>query len=171
MPESVQEHLNLQLCKTGSKSRTTQKKGQDMPVYTATDYEPLDPGLYVGRFVEVREAKSEHGAYYRWIFEIRDEEHGGRQIHANVSDKFGPGSKARQWVEAMIGRRLANGERFDTDDLIGQDFHVTVVNVEKDGRTYDNIASVNAIRKTKAAKMDEPDAGEADEEEFANLPI
>jgi len=142
-----------------------------MPVYTATDYEPLDPGLYVGRLVEIREANSEHGTYYRWAFEIRDEGYGGRQIHANVSDKFGPSSKARQWVESMIGRQLGNGERFDTDDLIGQDFHVTVVNVEKDGRTYDNVASVNAIRKAKAAKKEDPDADEEDEREFANLPI
>ena len=51
-----------------------------MPIYTATDYEPLDPGLYVGRLVEVREAKSEHGTYYRWVFEIRDEDYRGRQI-------------------------------------------------------------------------------------------
>jgi len=142
-----------------------------MPVYTATDYEPLDPGLYVGRLVEIREAESEHGTYYRWVFEIQDEDYSGRQIHANVSDKFGPGSKARHWVEAMIGRRLANGERFDTDDLIDHDYHVTVVNTEKDGRTYDNVSSVNAIRKTKAAKNEGPDADERDEAEFANLPI
>jgi hypothetical protein len=142
-----------------------------MPVYTATEYEPLDPGLYVGRFVEIREAKSEHGAYYRRIFEIRDEDYGGRQIHANVSEKFGPSSKARQWVEAMIGRRLGNGERVDTDSLLGRDFHVTIVNVEKDGRTYDNVASVNAIRKAKAEKKEEPEADERDEGEFANLPV
>jgi hypothetical protein len=74
----------------------------------------------------------------------------------------------------MIGRRLGNGERFDTDDLIGQDFHVTIVNVEKDGRTYDNVASVNAIRKAKAAKREAPKADErteGDEGEFANLPL
>jgi hypothetical protein len=142
-----------------------------MPVYTATDYEPLEPGLYVGRLVEILEAKSEHGTYYRWVFEIQDESYKGHQIHANVSDKFGPGSKARQWVELMIGRKLRNGERFDTDGLISQDFHVTVVNVEKDGRTYDNVVSVNAIRKARAAKNDGPEAVDRDEEEFANLPI
>src|SRR5215208_5881194 len=131
-----------------------------MPLYTAPDYEPLDPGLYVGRLAEIREAKSEHGTYYRWVFDIQDEDHRGRQIHANVSDKFGPSSKARQWVESMIGRRLANGERFDTDNLIGQDFHVTVVNVEKDGRTYDNVASVNAIRKARTTKKEEAGADE-----------
>src|SRR5215212_5530767 len=137
-----------------------------MPVYTATDYEPLEPGLSVGRLVEIREAKSEHGTYYRWIFEIQDEGYEGRQIHANVSDKFGPSSKARQWVESMIGRPLRNGERFDTDNLIGQDFHVTVVNVEKDGRSDDNVLSVNAIHKAKAAKKEGPEAGKGDEEEF-----
>src|SRR5215210_5417476 len=104
-----------------------------MPVYTATDYEPLESGLYVGRLVEIREAKSEHGTYFRWVFEIQDESYRGHQIHANVSDKFGPNSKARQWVESMIGRKLRNGERFDTDILIGQVYHVTLVNVEKEG--------------------------------------
>src|SRR5215207_6863204 len=142
-----------------------------MPVYTATAYEPLDPGLYVGQLVEIREAKSEHGTYYRWIFEIQDEGYEGRQIHANVSDKFGPSSKARQWVESMIGRPLRNGEQFDTDNLIGQDFHVTIVNVDKDGHTYDNVISVNAIRKTKASRIEEPEADERDEEEFANIPV
>jgi hypothetical protein len=143
-----------------------------MPVYTATDYEPLEPGLYVGRLAEVREAKSEHGTYYRWVFEVQNESHRGHQIHANVSDKFGPSSKARQWVESMIGRPLGNGERFDTDELIGRDFHVTIVNVEKDGRTYDNVVSVNAIRKAKSAKNEEPEADhQRDDGEFANLPI
>jgi hypothetical protein len=142
-----------------------------MPVYTAVDYEPLEPGLYVGRLAEIREAKSEHGAYYRWIFEIQDEGYEGRQIHANVSTNFGPSSKARRWVESMIGRTLRNGEQFDTDSLIGKDFHVTIVNVEKDGRTYDNVISVNAIRKSKAAKKEVPEANERDEEEFANIPI
>jgi hypothetical protein len=142
-----------------------------MPVYTAIDYEPLEPGLYVGRLVEIREANSEHGTYYRWVFEIQDESYRGHQIHANVSDKFGPNSKARQWVESMLGRSLRNGERFDTDNLINQDFHVTVVNVDKDGRTYDNVVSVNAIHKPKAAKNEEPEADERDKEEFANLPI
>jgi hypothetical protein len=52
----------------------------------------------------------------------------------------------------------------------GNDTRVRV-NVEKDGRTYDNVASVNAIRKAKAAKNEGPDANERDEEEFANLPI
>jgi hypothetical protein len=53
-----------------------------MPIYTATEYEPLDPGLYVGRLVEIREAKSEHGTYYRWVFEIRDEDYRGRHSGA-----------------------------------------------------------------------------------------
>jgi hypothetical protein len=67
---------------------------------------------------------------------------------------------------------LGNGERFDTDELIGRDFHVTIVNVEKDGRTYDNVVSVNAIRKAKSAKNEEPEADhQRDDGEFANLPI
>ena len=74
-----------------------------MPTYTATDYEPVPPGLYTAKLEVIEKAKSLYGIYYPWVFVIEDEgEFKGRRVRANVSDKFGPQSKARRWCEQMI---------------------------------------------------------------------
>ena len=52
-----------------------------MPTYTATDYEPATPDLYIASLQEIKEAQSQHAVYYRWRFVI---EHEGRGVHANV---------------------------------------------------------------------------------------
>src|SRR5918997_1370184 len=94
-----------------------------MPTYTATDYEPVPPGLYTARLEMIEEATSEHGTYYRWQFVIEDEgDQEDRKVFANVSDKFGPQSKARRWCEQMVGRAIRKGEQFDTDALLGKSY-------------------------------------------------
>jgi hypothetical protein len=91
-----------------------------MPIYMASDYEPVPPGLYTARLEEIETAESQHGTYYRWPFVIQGEgEQEDCKVYANVSDKFGPKSKARQWCEQMIGRVIRRGEQFNTDVLIG----------------------------------------------------
>jgi hypothetical protein len=113
-----------------------------VPTYTATDYEPVPPGLYMARLEEIKEAKSQHGVYYRWKFVIEDESaQEGRSVYANVSDKFGPQSKARQWCEQMIGRAIRKGEQFDTDALLDGSYQIMVVNSPEDerGRVFDSV--------------------------------
>ena len=95
-----------------------------MPTYTATEYEPVPPGLYTAKLEKIEEATSAHGTYYRWQFVIVDEgEQKDRKVFANVSEKFGPQSKARRWCEQMVGRAIRKGEQFDTDALLGQSPH------------------------------------------------
>jgi hypothetical protein len=130
-----------------------------MPTYTATDYEPVPPGLYTARLEKIEEATSQHGSYYRWQFVIEDEgEHEDRKVYANVFDKFGPQSKARRWCEQMIGRAIRKGAQFDTDTLLGQSYHIMVSNTPQDerGRVYDNVENVHKVR-PKAQKAEEPD--------------
>jgi hypothetical protein len=92
-----------------------------MPTYMATDYEPVPPGLYTARLEKIEEATSAHGTYYRWQFVIEEEgEHEDRKVFANVSDKFGPLSKARRWCEQMIGRAIRKGERTLVPSLCGR---------------------------------------------------
>jgi hypothetical protein len=119
------------------------------PTFTATDYEPVPPGLYTARLEEIKEAQSQHGTYYPWVFVIEDEgEFEGRRVRANVSDKFGPQSKARRWCEQMIGRAIRKGELFDTDVLLGHSYDITVTNTPEDerGRVYDNVENVHRVR-------------------------
>jgi hypothetical protein len=145
-----------------------------MPTYTATDYEPVPPGLYTARLEQIEEATSQHGTYYRWCFVIEDEgEQEDRKVYVNVSEKFGPQSKARRWCEQMIGRSIRKGEHFDTDVLLGHAYHITISNTPENerGRVYDNVDNVHRVR-SKAEpvpkRTDEPDE---DKGHFDDLPI
>jgi hypothetical protein len=129
-----------------------------MPTFTATDYEPVPPGLYTARLEEIKEAQSQHGTYYPWVFIIEDEgEFEGRRVRANVSDKFGPQAKARRWCEQMIGRPIRKGELFDTDVLLGGSYHIMVTSTSEDerGRVYDNVEDVHRVRPKPEAREDE----------------
>jgi hypothetical protein len=164
-----------------------------MPKYIATDqedFEVIPPGLYEVEMKEIVEkaaffanedGEEERRKYYQWVLEIvNDEEFAGRWLFANVSDKFGPKSKQRQWVEAMIGRAIRRGEEFDTDDLIGGRYHATVFHKPGQGdKVWAEVNSLNKIRgrpKKKAATSDpekmppvEVDS-ELTEEELADMP-
>ena len=144
-----------------------------MPTYTATDFEPVPPGLYTAKLEKIEEATSAHGTYYRWQFVIEDE--GGqedRKVYANISDKFGPQSKARRWCEQMTGRAIRKGEQFDTDALLGRSYHIMVSNTHEDerGRVYDNVENVHCIRPKEGPKPDKTDEPDDSEENFGNIP-
>jgi hypothetical protein len=144
-----------------------------MPTYTATDYEPVPPGLYTAILVNIEEATSQHGTYFRWQFVIEDEgEHEDRKVFANVSDKFGPQSKARRWCEQMIGRAIRKGEQFDTDALLGKSYHIMVSNTPEDerGRVYDNVENVHQVRPKEPPKPEKTDKPESPEEDFDSVP-
>ena len=144
-----------------------------MPTYTATDFEPVPPGLYTARLEKIDEATSQHGIYYRWCFVIEDESaQEDRKVYANVSDKFGPQSKARRWCEQMIGRAIRKGELFDTEVLLGQSYHIMVTNTPEDerGRIYDNVENVHHIRPKAEPKQEKAGQPEDPEGEFNDIP-
>jgi hypothetical protein len=144
-----------------------------MPTYTATDYEPVAPGLYTARLENIEETTSQHGTYYRWCFVIEEDgELEDRKVYANVSDKFGPQSKARRWCEQMVGRAIRKGEQFDTEVLLGQSYHIMITNTPEDerGRIYDNVENVHRIR-PKAERNQEKAGQPGDPKgEFSDLP-
>src|SRR5215212_9468276 len=144
-----------------------------MPTYTATDFEPVSPGLYTARLEGIKEATSQHGTYYRWCFVIEDEgEQEDRKVYANVSDKFGPQSKARRWCEQMIGRAIRKGEQFDTEVLLGKSYHIMVSNTPEDerGRIYDNVENVHRKRLNAEPNQEKAKRPEDSEEDFNDLP-
>ena len=144
-----------------------------MPTYTATDYEPVPPGLYTARLEQIEEATSQHGTYYRWCFLIEDAgEQKERKVYANVSEKFGPQSKARRWCEQMIGRSIRKGERFDTDELLGRSYHIMVSNTPEDerGRVFDSVDNVHRIRPKAEPEREEAHEPDDSDAEFNDLP-
>jgi hypothetical protein len=49
--------------------KVTEQDGQErtsMALFTAEDYKPLPPGLYVGQLLDIESRESANGAYRRW---------------------------------------------------------------------------------------------------------
>ena len=129
--------------------KVAEQNGQErtsMALFTAEEYKPLPPGLYVGRLLDIESRESANGEYRRWSWEILEGPEGGRQVYANTSTNFGPQAKARQWVENLLGRSLEAGEQVGTEDLVGGKHHLMVENVARDGRTFDNVSAVHKYR-------------------------
>jgi hypothetical protein len=126
--------------------KVTEQNGQErtsMTLFTAEDFEPLPPGLYIGKLLDVEPRESANGEYRRWSWEVLDGPEAGRTVYANTSTNFGPQAKARQWVENVLGRELEAGEQIGIEDLVGGKHHLMVENVKRDGRTFDNVSAVN----------------------------
>src|SRR5215213_9556105 len=103
-----------------------------MSLFIAKDYEPLPPGLYVGRLLDIESREGANGQYRRWSWEILEGPHAGQKVYANSSTNFGPLAKARQWVENILGRELEAGEQVGTDDLVDSKHHLMVENIKRD---------------------------------------
>ena len=115
-------------------------------MFVAEDYEPLPPGLYVGKLLDIEARESANGEYRRWCWEILDGPYAGQKVYANSSTNFGPQAKARQWVENVLGRELEAGEHIGTEDLVGGKHYLMFENVKRVGRTFDNVSAVHKYR-------------------------
>ncbi len=82
------------------------KEGLSMSLWTAEDYDPLPPGLYVGELSGIESRESTNGEYRRWGWEILEGPYAGRKVYANTSTNFGPQAKARQWVENIADKAI-----------------------------------------------------------------
>jgi hypothetical protein len=116
-----------------------------MTIWTAEEYEPLPPGLYVGELLDIESRESANGEYRRWSWEILEGPYTGRKVYANTSTNFGPQAKPRGWVENILERKLAAGEQVGFDDLAGK-HHLMIENVRRDGRVFDNVSAVHKYR-------------------------
>src|SRR5829696_4496431 len=95
----------------GRRSQDQERKDKDVTLFTAEDYEPLPPGLYVGKLLDIEPRESANGEYRRWSWELLEGPYRGRTVYANTSTNFGPQAKPRQWVENILGRELEAGEQ------------------------------------------------------------
>ena len=124
------------------------KERESMSLWVAEDYEPLPPGLYVGKLLDIesRESAKNGDEYRRWSWEVIEGPYAGRKVYANTSTNFGPQAKPRQWVENILDRKLAAGEQIGVEDLVGGKHHLMIENVQRDGRTFDNVSAVHKYR-------------------------
>ena len=142
--------------------------------FTATDSADFEPGVYRASLMELETAESsiidektgQPGFYTKWTFELLDEGYEGHTLRGNSSMTFGPRAKARQWAEALLGRRIQSGESIDENDLIGQEGDLMVRLEETDRGTFAKVESVNPVRRKKTKAVAEGFDGELEEAPF-----
>jgi len=122
--------------------------------FTATYSGDYAPGVYRAKLKELETAESsivdektgQPGLYTRWTFELLDEGYEGHMLRGNSSMNFGPRAKARQWAEALLGRRIGRGESIYEHELIGKEGDLMVRLEETNRGTFPKVESVNPIR-------------------------
>jgi len=104
-----------------------------MPKLRATAGIDIDDGVYPATLVEIRVEdptvnSPNQDQWLKWIFIVQDGSDEPPEMSVPSSYNFTPKSKARGWVESLLGRKLEIDEEIDTDTLCPTDCQVTVKN-------------------------------------------
>ena len=103
-----------------------------MPTLTASSGVPqLDDGMYQATVVDCEEKAATANSpsedpWLSWVFLLHTGPKTGVELRTSSSKKFGPKAKARLWVEAMLGRKLADDEAVEIEAVLPQDVTVAV---------------------------------------------
>jgi hypothetical protein len=103
-----------------------------MAILTATQGIVISDGAYESTLLGIEQCQPTENSpnkkpWLKWTFSVYDgaEE---KEMTAASSTALGPKSKARGWVEALLGRRLEPNEQVDTDQLCPKDCLLVVKN-------------------------------------------
>lgn len=125
--------------------------------FEVSDMVNLEPGAYRAKLTKIEERDGtnyETGdpeVFRSWVFEITEEGYEKQEIFGNSTMAFGPKSKAREWVEALMGRKLESGEKFEYEDLYGKEVDLGIVLKDTDRGTFPRINAINPVRKKSRA--------------------
>ena len=134
-------------------------------------------GQYVVSLKSIEELESDFGPQWRWVFAIESvvyssddeaEEFVGEDLWGFSSQGLGPQHKARKWIEALMQRKLEEGEPVEESDLIGRKAVANVVDHErKDGTQSTKIAQDGGLSpyKKKGKKKPAPQPEPEDEDD------
>jgi hypothetical protein len=127
----------------------------------------FEPGPYEGHLIKMEQRskqfvnKDEDGtevkedrSFYIWNFGIDEEGFEDVTLTAISSTSFGPKSKARAWANAILRRKLEDGEKFSEDDLKGKPVILTVENEETDRGTFAKVVGLAPVRSKKKTSKD-----------------
>jgi hypothetical protein len=81
--------------------------------------------------------------WLKWTFHVYDSEE-GVELTAGSSQRFGPKAKARLWVEALLGRKLDEGEEVEMATLAPRDCQTVV---KRDDKGFARITEVLPVRR------------------------
>ena len=112
-----------------------------MKLRAGTGSSLLPQGSYDSALVRIEEARNQDGSYLKWSFSVSH--HGEAKTVSGVTPMhLDPGSKARFWSEALLGRPLRDDEEIDLEKLYGRSCRLELTVIEKDGREYNRIGRV-----------------------------
>jgi hypothetical protein len=132
-------------------------------VLTATDYEVPAPGQYRVRIEEVKKLDGKWGPYYRLASKVVGGKHDGLWVSFVASAKLTPAAKLRIAIEDILDRRLAKGEKFNPQELVGQEAIAEVSNTTENERTYANIEQFFPLRENGGLREAQQEASAAKE--------
>jgi len=114
----------------------------------STGFDPIGPGIYQAEVdqVEPRLSKASGKPTVNWRYRITEGEHTGRLLFHNTSLQEHAKFSFRATLEALgFDPDVLDNEEgvsFDTDDLVGLQCTLVVVEGEYQGKTTDNIKKV-----------------------------
>jgi hypothetical protein len=146
--------------------------------FTATDSVEYEAGVYRAKLIDletlkgsiVDEKTGQPRMYMKWTFELLEDGYDRQTLRGNSSLAFGPRAKARQWAEALLGRRIESGESVNEDDLIGKECDLMVRPEETDRGTFAKVESVNLLRRKKD-KAEKVQPTEVPDEDLETAPF
>jgi predicted alpha/beta-hydrolase family hydrolase len=115
-----------------------------MAILAATPSEILlQPGTYDAIVAEVIVKERDGRTFLLWVFEVRYSDSKTTKVRRPTSMNFGPKSTARAIVEAVLRRKIRDGEQIDTDDLLGLRVRVVISRgTRRDGGETNRIEAV-----------------------------
>jgi hypothetical protein len=96
------------------------------------DYMRIAPGVYDAQLLSVEVVSPGPDSpfpddYWRWEFTVFTPEFPeGIMKYGSSSANFTPKSKAKKWVEALLGRTIPDGEELDSEDWCPIDCQVVI---------------------------------------------
>lgn len=113
----------------------------------------IDDGVYDATLLSIEETAATPNSpnknpWFKWLFQVYDSDE-GQEMSAASSMAFGSKTKARKWVEALLGKKLELGEEIETDTLCPKDCQVVVKNNPDSG--FARIEDVLGQRRQRSA--------------------
>jgi hypothetical protein len=150
--------------------------------FEATGSISFEPGPYEGHLLKMDKRSKQFTdtdddgneevkdrSFIIWNFGIDEEGYEDVTLTAVSSTSFGPKSKARQWANAVLRRKLEDGEKVREEDLKGKPVILTVENEETDRGTFAKVAGLAPVRSKKKAGAKQPEKPEFTEEKIAEM--
>jgi hypothetical protein len=135
----------------------------------------FEPGAYEGHLLKIQKrfkvftTKDESGqevredrSFYLWYFAVDEEGFEDVTLTAISFTSWGPKSKARSWANAILRRKLADGEKFTEDDLKNKPVLLHIDNEETDRGTFARIVNLTQVRAKAASRKKEEEPKERD---------